>query len=105
MNALLIVVALFAAIWVCAYHRYTALGWTAVIAVGLGALTSKGDLAQSALIVLWAVFAIGAALVNPTPLRRALLSAQLLGLFRRLLPQMSQTERHALAGCPCWSRE
>ena len=102
MNALLIVVALFAAIWVCAYHRYTALGWTAVIAVGLGALTSKGDLAQSALIVLWAVFAIGAALFNPTPLRRVLLSAPLLGLFRRLLPQMSQTEREALEAGTVW---
>ena len=41
MNALLIVLAIFIAVWVCAYHRYSALGWTAVIAVGLGALTSK----------------------------------------------------------------
>src|SRR3990167_2656933 len=95
MNALLIVLAILAAIWVCAYHRYTALGWTAVIAVGLGALTAEGDLPQFALIMLWAVFAIGALLFNPTPLRRVLLGAPLLRLFRRILPQMSQTEREA----------
>ena len=102
MNALLIVLALFAAIWVCAYHRYSALGWTAVIAVGLGALTSKGDLPQSALIVLWAVFAIGAALLNPSPLRRAVLGAPLLALFRRILPQVSQTEQEALDAGTVW---
>ena len=106
MNALPIVAAVFIAIWVCAYHRYTALGWTAVIAVGLGALTAEGDLPRSALIVLWAVFAIGALLLNPTPLRRVVLSAPLLRLFRRILPQMSQTERDALeAGTVWWDGE
>ena len=70
MNALLIVLAIFIAVWVCAYHRYSALGWTAVIAIGLGALTAEGDLPRSVLIVLWAAFAIGAALLNPSPFRR-----------------------------------
>ena len=102
MNALLIVLAIFAAIWVCAYHRYTALGWTAVIAVGLGALTSEGELPHSALTVLWAVFAIGAVLLNPSPLRRALLSAPLLALFRKILPQVSQTEQEALDAGTVW---
>ncbi len=106
MNALLIVLAVLAAAWVCAYHRYTALGWTAVIAVGLGALTAVGDLPQSGLAVLWLVFALGALLLNPSPLRRTLLSAPLLGLFRRILPQMSQTEREALeAGTVWWDGE
>jgi acyl-CoA dehydrogenase len=102
MNALLIILVILIAAWVCAYHRYTALGWTAVIAVGLGALTSKGDLPQSALIVLWAVFAIGAALLNPSPLRRAVLGTPLLALFRRILPQMSQTEQEALDAGTVW---
>ena len=102
MNSLLIVLAILAAIWVCAYHRYTALGWTAVIAIGLGALTSEGDLPQSALTALWAAFAIGAVLLNPSPLRRALLGAPLLALFRRILPQVSQTEQEALDAGTVW---
>ena len=102
MNALLIVLAIFAAVWVCAYHRYSALGWTAVIAVGLGALTAQGDLPQSALMGLWAVFVIGALLLNPLPLRRAVLSAPLLALFRKILPQVSQTEQEALDAGTVW---
>ena len=102
MNALLIVLALVAAIWVCAYHRYTALGWTAVIAVGLGALTTEVNLPQSALIVLWVVFSVGALLLNPSPLRRAILGTPLLALFRRILPQVSQTEQEALDAGTVW---
>ncbi|HEV2008772.1 MAG TPA: acyl-CoA dehydrogenase, partial [Burkholderiales bacterium] len=102
MNAFLIVLAILAAAWVCAYHRYSALGWTAVIAVGLGALTSKGHLPLAAIIVLWTVFAIGALLFNPSPLRRAVLGAPLLALFRRILPHVSQTEQEALDAGTVW---
>ena len=104
MNALLIVLALFAAIWVCAYHRYSALGWTAVIAVGLGDVVDRrGDLPQSERDrAQWTAFAIGAALLNPSPLRRALLSKPLLAVFRRILPQVSQTEQEALDAGTVW---
>lgn len=102
MNALLIVLAILAALWACAYHRYSALGWTAVIAVGLGALTAEGNLPQSALIALWVMFALGAALLNPSPLRRAVIGAPLLALFRKILPQVSQTEQEALDAGTVW---
>ena len=102
MNTLLIVLALIAALWVCAYHRYTALGWTAVIAVGLGALTAEGDLRQPLLVALWALFAIGALLLNPTPVRRALVSAPLLAWFRKVLPRVSPTEQEALGAGTVW---
>jgi len=106
LNALPIAAAIFIAIWVCAYHRYAAPIWTAVLAVGLAALTAFDALPPSVITVLWVVLALGAALLNPTRLRRALLSAPLLGLFRRILPQMSQTERDALeAGTVWWDGE
>jgi len=106
MNALLIVPAMLAALWVCAYRRYSALGWTAVIAVGFGAVIAEGGLPQSTLMVLWAVFATGAVLLNPSPLRRAVLGAPLLALFRKILPQVSQTEQEALdAGTVWWDGE
>ena len=42
----------------------------------------------------------------PIPLRRVLVSSPLLGLFRKLLPPMSQTEREALeAGTVWWDGE
>jgi len=102
MNALVIVLAILAAIWVCAYHRWPAFAWTLVIAVGLAVLTAVGDLPQNIITALWVVFTLGAALLNPTPLRRVLLSAPLLRLFRRILPQMSQTEREALEAGTVW---
>ena len=103
MNVLLIVLAMLVAIWVCAYHRYSALGWTAVIAVGLGAFTSVGGLPHPVCIAsTWIVFGIGAVLLNPSPLRRAVLSAPLLALFRKILPQVSQTEQEALDAGTVW---
>jgi acyl-CoA dehydrogenase len=102
MNALLIVLAIFAVVWILAYHRLPALVWTVAAAIGLGGLTAAGHLTQSALTALWIAFAIGAALLNPTPLRRAVLSAPLLALFRKILPQVSQTEQEALAAGTVW---
>ncbi len=102
MNALLIVLIIFAAVGVFAYHRLPALAWTVGIAIGLGVLTTVGDLPQQALTVLWTAFAIGAVLLNPSPLRRALLSKPLLAVFRRILPQVSQTEQEALEAGSVW---
>ena len=41
-------------------------------------------------------------LLNPSPLRRAVLGAPLLALFRRILPQVSQTEQEALDAGTVW---
>ena len=102
MNALLIILAILAVVWILAYHGLPALVWTIAAGIGLGALTAAGHLTQSALTALWIAFAIGAALLNPSPLRRAVLSAPLLALFRRILPQVSQTEQEALAAGTVW---
>ncbi len=102
MNALLIVLALLAALWIFAYHRFPALTWTIGIAAGLGALTLVGGLPRPFLVALWIAFAVGAALLNPTPLRRVVLGAPLLALFRKILPQVSQTEQEALDAGTVW---
>ncbi len=102
MTVTLIVLALLVALWVCAYHGLPAFAWTAVIAAGLGTLSFAGGLPQWALATLWAVFAVGAVLLNPSPVRRAVLSAPLLTLFRRILPQVSQTEQEALDAGTVW---
>ena len=106
MNALLIVLATIAVIWTFAYHRLPAGAWTIVAAIGLGLLTAYSGWPQPLLYVLWAVFVVVALLMNPTPIRRAVVSRPLLNLFRKILPQVSQTEQEALeAGTVWWEGE
>ena len=52
--------------------------------------------------MLWAILVVGALICGPTPIRRALIARPLLGLFRRILPQVSQTEQEALEAGTVW---
>ena len=93
------------AAWTLAYHRAPAPVWTAVFAALLAAATYYAGPAP-AMIVAWTVLASLALLLNPTPVRRALLGRPLLGVFRRVLPALSQTEREAIeAGTVWWDAE
>ena len=95
-----------AALWTFAYHRASALVWTAAIAAGLALVTFFSSWPHALIVTLWIVFAAGALLFNPTPIRRELLSRPLLGLFRRILPSVSRTEQEALeAGTVWWDGE
>ena len=106
MTVLLIVFAAVAVFWILAYYRLPAIVWTVVIAIGLALITAYSRWPHGVLVTLWAVFVIGALLLNPSPLRRALLGAPILGIFRKILPAMSQTERDAIeAGTVWWDAE
>ena len=106
MSVLLIILAAVAVAWVLAYHRLPAVAWTVAAAIGLALITAYARWPQTEVAALWIVFAAAALLLNPTPLRRALVSRPLLALFRRILPQVSQTEREALdAGTVWWDGE
>lgn len=106
MNALLVTVISAGVLWALAYHRASAIVWTAFIGAGLALLTYFTAWPQGVIASLWALFSAAALLLNRTPLRRALLSAPLLNLFRRILPTLSQTEREALeAGTVWWDGE
>jgi acyl-CoA dehydrogenase len=102
----LVVALAIATAWMLAYHRSPAPVWTLVIGAGLAAATYLVDMPPPVVAGLWLVFALGALALNPTPLRRALLARPLLGVFRRILPHVSQTEREALeAGTVWWDGE
>jgi acyl-CoA dehydrogenase len=106
MTVSLAVIAVVATAWALAYHRAPAIVWTLVAAAGLALLTSLGAWTIGAAALVWTVFAAVALLLNPTPLRRALVSAPLLKSFRRILPPLSTTEREALeAGTVWWDGE
>jgi acyl-CoA dehydrogenase len=87
--------------WALAYHNARAWAWTLGLAAVVGALQWRG-LAGAPLTAAWIAVAVFALLANPTPLRRLLVAVPLLAVFRRILPQVSQTEQEALDAGTVW---
>jgi acyl-CoA dehydrogenase len=100
----------------CAFFRTRLWQWTlatiaTIVVAGFGL-----DAARPTWVLLGVFVVLFALPLNVTPLRRALLSAPLLKLFRRVLPKLSETEKTALeagtvgfegelfAGKPEWSK-
>jgi len=69
------------------------LGWWASELAGFSALTNT---------VLLALFAAAALALNVPLLRRILLTNQILAVYRRILPDMSQTEKEAIDAGTVW---
>jgi acyl-CoA dehydrogenase len=106
MVVLFTLLAALAVCWFLAYHRLPALVWAVVLAIGIGACGYFGwwpaVLFNAAVIAL----AVGTVVSVPSPLRRLLVGTPMLSVFRRILPQVSQTEREALeAGTVWWDGE
>jgi len=86
------------AAWVFAYFGAPLIAWTAAAGVVLW-LAGAG-------VIAWTIFGVLAVLLNVAFVRRAILAAPFLSLFRRVLPQVSQTEQEALdAGTVWWEGE
>jgi acyl-CoA dehydrogenase len=91
--------------WALAYHRASALVWAGVYAVGVVLLAWAG--APAGLIVVLATLtALVAVVLGLKPIRRAILSGPIFGIYKKMLPQMSDTEREALeAGTVWWDKD
>jgi acyl-CoA dehydrogenase len=99
-------VVLVATIWTLAYHRASAPVWTIFAAIVLAYASFFLAMPYALNVVLWTLLGVIALLLNPTPIRRALVSRPVLALFRRILPTISQTEQEALdAGTVWWDGE
>ena len=95
-----------AAVGVLAYWRPPLWLATVLLAVVLLFVARRLGLGTVSQIGLGFGFAIPALLLNIVPLRRAVLSAPILNLFRKIMPSMSQTESEALeAGTVWWDGE
>ena len=105
MQMLIAVGTVIVVIWVLAYACAPAWLWTTSVTVGLLAALITG--AQPVALALACIIAMILALVlNPGPIRRMVLGAPLLALFRKILPRMSSTEKEALdAGAVWWDGE
>ena len=81
----------------CAYLRFPLWAWT----LAFGALVVS---TQSLPLIV--VFAVIAAMLNIAPLRRSLFTNRILAVYRRILPDMSQTEKEAIdAGTVWWDAD
>jgi len=80
--------------------------WAGVTGAGLAWWTLMHAPATWLLVLVWMLFIPAAALLLLSPLRQQLLITPLLALYRKVLPEMSDTEREALdAGTVWWEAE
>jgi acyl-CoA dehydrogenase len=88
--------------WALAYHRANAIAWSIAMAAAVAALQYGTGTPRAVLTVLWIVVAVFAALSIVKPLRRAVVSGPLFAFYKKILPQVSQTEQEALDAGSIW---
>ncbi|GAA5219267.1 acyl-CoA dehydrogenase FadE [Corallincola platygyrae] len=87
---------------ILAYHRASLATFTGAIAAVLIGATITGDAGQWS----WLVFAVIAAPLNISAIRQTYISKPLLGMYRKIMPEMSSTEKDAIeAGTVWWEGE
>ncbi|SAL66954.1 Acyl-CoA dehydrogenase [Caballeronia peredens] len=105
MPALYVVAFLFLA-GALAFLQAPALAWLAAIAIWVAAGPVIGVTSAPGVTVLAIVFVLPAFVLAVKPLRRALIGRRVFAVFRKILPEMSSTERDAIeAGTVWWDAE
>ncbi|MGZ5065252.1 MAG: acyl-CoA dehydrogenase family protein, partial [Usitatibacter sp.] len=105
MHTIFVIAAVAAAIAVAgalAYHRANALAWSLGMAAGVAALTWGTGTPLAVLTALWIAVAVFAAIGIVKPLRRMLVTRPIFGIYKKILPQISQTEQEALDAGSIW---
>ena len=87
---------------ILAYHKANGLAWSVALAAGVAILHYATGTPAWALTILWAAVAVFAAIAIVKPLRRAILTGPIFGLYKKILPQISQTEQEALDAGSIW---
>jgi acyl-CoA dehydrogenase len=90
----------------CAFYGTSLLMWTVTMSAGIVILASTGAVPLFSLVVIALIFAAIALVLNVTQWRQQLISIPFLKQFRRMLPEISETEQIALdAGTVGWEGE
>ena len=106
MNAIVWIACAGAVVWSLAYFKVNRLGWLAGIGIFLLAFDWMSAANGIVTAIVWIAFLAVAATTFMPAFRRGLISDRLLTWFRRVLPQVSQTEQEALdAGTVWWDGE
>src|SRR5205085_4643328 len=90
------IVATIAAFLLLAYFGAPILWWTVAAAGLLTWLSALAAFGLATKVVLAAIFVVIAAILNVPVIRRKLLTDRVLAVYRRILPDMSQTEKAAI---------
>jgi acyl-CoA dehydrogenase len=92
--------------FVFAYFRMPLMWWTLAAGLMLVYLSAIANFSMVANVVVFALFAAAALALNVRALRRALISDRILAVYRKILPDMSQTEKEAIdAGTVWWDAD
>ncbi|MDX1442200.1 MAG: acyl-CoA dehydrogenase [Gammaproteobacteria bacterium] len=92
----------FATILYVFYRRVPLLPATALVGAVLAAYTWLADPGELWRATLWGVFGVIAIFLNLKPLRRMVLTRPVLKVYRRIMPEMSDTEQAALEAGTVW---
>ena len=102
----ILIIAAIAAFLLLAYFGAPILWWTLAAAVLLSWLSAVAAFGFTTKVVLAAVFLVVAAVLNVPLIRRKAISDRVLAIYRRILPDMSQTEKEAIdAGTVWWDAD
>jgi acyl-CoA dehydrogenase len=85
-----------------AYFQAPILVWTVGVGLALASWSLAFEFAANTNMALGGVFILAAAVLNVPALRRALVSNHLLAVFRRILPDMTATEKEAIDAGTVW---
>jgi len=88
--------------WFLAYHRSNGLAWSLALAGGVLGLTIFTGTPLAVITALWIAVGVFAALSIVKVLRRAIVSGPIFGIYKKILPQISQTEQEALDAGSIW---
>src|SRR5258708_16709316 len=102
MLTILTVVGAIGVAWALAYHKANAVAWSIGLAAGAAYLTWATGTPLWVLTPVWIAVGVFAALSIVKPLRRAVVTGPIFSLYKRILPQISQTEQEALDAGSIW---
>src|SRR3546814_18624143 len=101
MTLLIVLLALLAA-WILAFIGVPLVVWTLGAAALAATLWLAGSIGQTSFTIVAGVIAVLGLLLNILPLRRALLTRFVFSVFKKVLPEMSSTEREVLVSGDVW---
>jgi acyl-CoA dehydrogenase len=102
----LLLLTLLAISMVCAFYGISLLSWTIAMAAGIVIFAATGSVPLLSWLVVAILFAVVAVPLNVLPWRQQFISAPFLKMFRKMLPEISETEQVALdAGTVGWEGE
>jgi acyl-CoA dehydrogenase len=91
-----------AAAWLLAYHNANGIAWSIGLAAIAALVTFASPAPPAVYVPIWIVVGAFALFAIVTPLRAALVTRPIFGIYKKILPQVSQTEQEALDAGSIW---